>query len=47
MNENTMDVESEEQKDVFDLIYQLEDNPPVKEGMFAALDYRRRPGLGQ
>jgi xanthine permease XanP len=39
MNEKTMDVDSEEEKDAFDLIYQLNDNPPVKEGMFAALQH--------
>jgi xanthine permease XanP len=42
MNESTMDVDIEqetEEEDVFDLIYKLEDNPPVKEGMFAALQH--------
>jgi xanthine permease XanP len=39
MNEKTTDVDSEEQKDIFELIYRLEDNPPVKEGMFAALQH--------
>ncbi len=39
MNEKKMDVDIEEEKDVFDLIYKLEDNPPVKEGMFAALQH--------
>ena len=33
MNEKTMDVEHEAEEDAFDLIYQLDDNPPVKEGM--------------
>ncbi|MEE9464636.1 MAG: solute carrier family 23 protein, partial [Candidatus Neomarinimicrobiota bacterium] len=39
MNEKTMEVDSKEEEDVFELIYQLEDNPPVTEGMFAALQH--------
>ena len=39
MKEKTIDVESEEEKVGLDLIYQLNDNPPVKEGMFAALQH--------
>jgi len=39
LNEEKMDADIEEEKDVFDLIYKLEDNPPVKEGMFAALQH--------
>jgi xanthine permease XanP len=39
MNKEKMDADIEEEKDVFDLIYKLEDNPPVKEGMFAALQH--------
>ena len=39
MNEKTMDVDRQEEKDVFDLIYKLEDNPPAKEAMFAALQH--------
>ena len=38
MNEKK-DADSEEEKDVFDLIYKLDDNPPVKDGMFAALQH--------
>jgi xanthine permease XanP len=34
-----MDTDIEEKQDVFDLIYKLEDNPPVKEGMFATLQH--------
>ena len=30
MNEKTMDVDSQAEEDVFELIYQLNDNPPVK-----------------
>ena len=39
MNEKTTDVDSKEEKIGLDLIYQLEENPPVKEGMFAALQH--------
>jgi xanthine permease XanP len=39
MNEKKMETDIEEEKDVFDLIYKLDDNPPVKEGMFAALQH--------
>ncbi|MEA2080138.1 MAG: xanthine permease XanP, partial [Pseudomonadota bacterium] len=39
MNKEKMDADIEEEKDVFDLIYKLEDNPPVKEGLFAALQH--------
>jgi len=39
MSEQTMDVKSEKERDVFDLIYKLEDNPPAKEAMFAALQH--------
>ena len=39
MNEKTVDVDGKEKNDVFELIYQLDDNPPVKEGMFAALQH--------
>ena len=39
MNEKAMDVDRQEKEDAFDLIYQLEDNPPVKDGMFAALQH--------
>jgi xanthine permease XanP len=34
-----MGADVEEEKDVFDLIYKLEDNPPVQEAMFAALQH--------
>jgi hypothetical protein len=37
MDEKAMDVDREEEKAGLDLIYQLNDNPPVKEAMFAAL----------
>ena len=37
MNEQTIDADSQVEKDVFGLIYKLEDNPPAKEAMFAAL----------
>ena len=39
MNEKATDVDSKEEKIGLDLIYQLEENPPVKEGMFAALQH--------
>jgi len=39
MSEQTKEVDGQEQMDTFDLIYKLEDNPPVKEGMFAALQH--------
>ncbi|MDM8542240.1 nucleobase:cation symporter-2 family protein [Desulfococcaceae bacterium HSG9] len=39
MSEKTTNTDSNEEKDVFDLIYKLDDNPPVKEGMFAALQH--------
>ncbi len=34
-----MNADIKEEKDVFDLIYKLDDNPPVKEAMFAALQH--------
>jgi len=39
MSEQTIDVKGEKERDVFDLIYKLEDNPPAKEAMFAALQH--------
>ncbi len=36
MTEDKINVDK---KDVFDLVYKLEDNPPVQEGMFAALQH--------
>ena len=39
MNENTNDVDRGEKQVGLDLIYELNDNPPVKEGMFAALQH--------
>jgi xanthine permease XanP len=39
MNEKTNDADSQEEKVGLDLIYQLQENPPVKEGMFAALQH--------
>jgi len=39
MNEKTNDADREEKKVGLDLIYQLEENPPVREGMFAALQH--------
>ncbi len=39
MNEKTMDTDSEKEKDIFELIYKLEDNPPIGEAMFAALQH--------
>ena len=39
MNEKTMGAKSEEEKDVFQLIYKLNDNPPVMDAMFAALQH--------
>ena len=39
MNEKAIGAESEEEKVGLDLIYQLNDNPPAKEGMFAALQH--------
>ncbi len=39
MNEKEMNADIKEEKDVFDLIYKLDDNPPVKEAMFAALQH--------
>ena len=39
MNEKAMDVDRQEKEDAFDLIYQLDDNPPVKDAMFAALQH--------
>jgi len=39
MNEKTIDADSQEEKVGLDLIYQLNENPPVKEGMFAALQH--------
>jgi len=39
LNEKKMDADIEEEKDAFDLIYKLEDNPPVQEAMFAALQH--------
>ena len=39
MNEKKMDADIEKKKDVFGLIYKLEDNPPVQEGLFAALQH--------
>ena len=39
MNEKKMRADIEKEKDAFDLIYQLNDNPPVKAGMFAALQH--------
>ena len=39
MNEKTVGAKSEEEKDVFQLIYKLNDNPPVMDAMFAALQH--------
>ena len=39
MNETNMAVDTSEEKDVFELIYKLEDKPSVKDGMFAALQH--------
>ena len=39
MNEANMAVDTSEEKDVFELIYTLEDKPSPKDGMFAALQH--------
>jgi xanthine permease XanP len=39
MTEKTMAADRQGEKDAFELIYQLEDNPPVKEGIIAALQH--------
>ncbi len=39
MDETTMEAQFEKKTDIFGLIYKLEDNPPVREGMFAAFQH--------
>ncbi len=39
MNETNMDADTTEAHDPFELIYKLEDNPPIREAMYAALQH--------